>query len=137
MPFLEPPQSEYLAKYPRRPYWVNLLLWNWRNFGGWFSEMLRTDAMPRVSDWNPDFGWVFLTHKSGLPFVSFRARAQAYKVLPNGAKVMLPLIAYQSISHGDQTARIKRFFPWIEFYIGWRPNGAPGIALRLTCSRGY
>lgn len=97
------PQSDY---HPDWPYWLRLIGWNLRNFGGGLSAMLRTDSMPGVSDWNPKGGFVFLVHKSGLPFLSYRA--------PNRDK-----------------------FPWIEGYIGWRPNGAPGIAFRRADARGY
>lgn len=57
------PGREALWNLVRNPFVPNLLY-----------TAVKTDPMPGVSDWNPKGGFLFLTHKSGLPFLSYRGK---------------------------------------------------------------
>lgn len=101
----ENPQAAFL---PKSPEWERWLAWQIRNPLSAQLKATATDVIPNQPTFNPKGGWLELTHKSGLRFVSYRG------------PLSWPLS-----------------FIKIECYIGWRPDGVFGIAFRKANAKGY
>src|SRR6266581_1368906 len=102
--------------HPLWPQWLRNIVWLWRNPPTLFWRY------PQLSlpTWNPKGGWLFL----------FRDKNSGYET--PGEWITNPGFKYQNKDLRFVSYRGK----FIEFYIGWRPSGAFGFALRHANARG-
>jgi hypothetical protein len=95
--------------HPLWPQWLRRIVWLWRN-PPTIGPLKR--QLSGISTWNPKGGWWFIYRHPGI--CSFGSDYLGIKDLS--------FTSYRG-KH-------------IEFYIGWRPSGAFGIAIRHANARG-